>query len=165
MRAKQVVLNPVNHNYAAVLFGAQPNSIAIVGSVAYVALYTVNALAVVDISGGAFDETVLGYIPTASRPSSVVYDATHDQLVVTNDKGVGAQSNKVSSHGAGPAYNTHEDQGTVSLIPLPNFKTLLSMTAQVYQNNHWAPMAPTRSRAGSNATTTRSRSKVASRPR
>jgi YVTN family beta-propeller protein len=119
-------------------FGAQPTSVAIVGSVAYVTLYTINAIAVVDLSGGRDPhDSVLGYIPTASTPSSIAYDAAHGQLVVTNDKGIGAQSNKVSSHSAGPAYNTHEDQGTVSLIPLPSSKTLKTMTAQVYENNHW----------------------------
>jgi YVTN family beta-propeller protein len=118
-------------------FGAQPTSIAVVGSVAYVTLYTINAIAVVDLSGGWHDSAVLGYIPTASTPSSIAYDAQHNQLVVVNDKGIGAQSNKVNSHGAGPAYNTHEDQATVSLIPLPNGKALKTMTTQVYQNNHW----------------------------
>jgi YVTN family beta-propeller protein len=118
-------------------FGAQPTSIAVVGSVAYVTMYTINAIAVVDLSGGEHGNAVLGYIPTASTPASIVYDAAHGQLVVANDKGIGAQSNKVTSHGAPAAYNSHEDQGTLSLISLPNAKSLQSMTAQVYQNNHW----------------------------
>jgi DNA-binding beta-propeller fold protein YncE len=117
-------------------FGAQPTSVVIVGTVAYVSLYTINAIAVVDLSGGT-KNPILGYIPTASTPASLAYDAAHNQLVVANDKGLGAQSNQVTAHGAGPAYNTHEDIGTVSLIPLPNSKTLKTMTAQVYQNNHW----------------------------
>lgn len=132
-------------------FGAQPTSIAVVGSVAYVSLYTINAIAVVDLSGGREGrDCILGYIPTASTPSSVKYDAAHNQLVVSNDKGIGAQSNKVSSHGAGPAYNTHEDQGTVSLIPLPSFKSLQTMTTQVYQNNHWDLKANIEGASGGN---------------
>jgi YVTN family beta-propeller protein len=131
-------------------FGAQPASIAVVGSVAYIALYTINAIAVVDLSGGAHDNAILGYIPTASTPSSIAYDAQHNQLVVANDKGIGAQSNKVNSHGAGPAYNSHEDIGTVSLIPLPTFKTLNGMTAQVYQNNHWDLKANIEGASGGN---------------
>ena len=130
-------------------FGAQPTGMAIVGSVAYVSLYTINAIAVVDLSGGA-ENPVLGYIPTASTPASIAYDATHNQLVVANDKGLGAQSNKVSSHGAGPAYNTHEDIGTVSLIPLPNSHSLKTMTAQVYQNNHWDLQANIEGASGGN---------------
>ena len=132
-------------------FGAEPTGIAVVGSVAYVSLYTVNAIAVVDLSGGRDPhDCILGYIPTASTPSSIAYDATHNQLVVSNDKGIGAQSNKVTAHGAGPAYNTHEDQGAVSLIPLPNFKSLQSMTAQVYQNNHWDLRANIEGASGGN---------------
>jgi DNA-binding beta-propeller fold protein YncE len=130
-------------------FGAQPTSMAIVGSVAYVSLYTINAIAVVDLSGGA-DDPVLGYIPTASTPASIAYDAAHNQLVVANDKGLGAQSNQVTAHGAGPAFNTHEDVGTVSLIPLPNFKTLKTMTAQVFQNNHWDLQANIEGASGGN---------------
>jgi YVTN family beta-propeller protein len=137
------------HGKAA--FGAEPDSIAVVGSVAYVALYTVNAIAVVDLSGGRDEhDCILGYIPTASTPSSIAYDAAHNQLVVTNDKGIGAQSDKVNSHGAGPAYNTHRDQGAVSLIPLPNSKSLQAMTAQVYQNNHWDLKANIEGASGGN---------------
>jgi DNA-binding beta-propeller fold protein YncE len=130
-------------------FGAQPTGMAIVGSVAYVSLYTINAIAVVDLSGGA-ENPVLGYIPTASTPASIAYDAAHNQLVVANDKGLGAQSNQVKSHGAGPAYNTHEDIGTVSLIPLPNSHSLKTMTAQVYQNNHWDLQANIEGASGGN---------------
>ncbi|MBV8803792.1 MAG: hypothetical protein JO042_02070, partial [Sinobacteraceae bacterium] len=133
-------------------FGAQPTSIAVVGSVAYVSLYTANAIAVVDLSGGVRDEgsAVLGYIPTASTPSSVAYDSAHNQLVVSNDKGLGAQARKVTSHGAGPAYNTHQDVATVNLIPLPDFKTLRTMTTQVYQNNHWDLQANIAGASGGN---------------
>jgi YVTN family beta-propeller protein len=132
-------------------FGAQPTSLTIVGSVAYVTLYTINAVAVVDLSGGVHDkDAVLGYIPTASTPDSIVYDAAHAQLVVSNDKGIGAQSNKVTSHGSPAAYNSHEDQATVSLIPLPNNKSLKTMTAQVSQNNHWDLQANISGASGGN---------------
>ena len=137
------------HDGKGKAFGAQPTSMAVVGSVAYVSLYTINAIAVVDLSGGA-EDPVLGYIPTASTPASIAYDAAHNQLVVANDKGLGAQSNQVTSHGAGPAYNTHEDVGTVSLIPLPNSKTLKTMTAQVSQNNHWDLQANIEGATGGN---------------
>jgi DNA-binding beta-propeller fold protein YncE len=131
-------------------FGAQPTSLVVVGSVAYVTFYTINAIGVVDLSGGS-DHPVLGYIPTASTPASIAYDATHNQLVVANDKGLGAQALQVSSHGAGPAYNTHEDIGTVSLIPVPNYRSLPGMTAQVYQNNHWDLQSNIESASGGNA--------------
>jgi hypothetical protein len=34
-------------------------------------------------------------------------------------------------------YNTHQDNGTVSIVPVPKAGALKSMTTQVYQNNHW----------------------------
>ena len=140
-----------DHDRGNKAFGAVPSSLTVVGSVAYVSLYTVNAIAVVDLSGARDShDCILGYIPTASTPSSIAYDAAHNQLVVTNDKGIGAKSNQVTSHGAGPSYNTHEDQGTVSLIPLPNFKSLQTMTAQVYQNNHWDLKSNIEGAAGGN---------------
>jgi YVTN family beta-propeller protein len=142
-------------------FGAQPVSITMVGPYAYVALYTANAIAVVNLSAalngqpdnGTGPSAVMGYMPTASTPSSVAYDGAHGQLVVANDKGLGAQAVKVSIAkyaNTGPAYNTHEDIGTVSLIPLPNPNTLPAMTAQVYQNNHWDLTANIESAAGGN---------------
>ena len=33
--------------------------------------------------------------------------------------------------------NTHEDLGTVSIVPIPNSSTLSAMTQQVSENNHW----------------------------
>src|SRR5262249_19133199 len=34
-------------------------------------------------------------------------------------------------------YNTHQDNGTVSIITIPDAPTLVKMTKSVYQNNHW----------------------------
>jgi YVTN family beta-propeller protein len=116
-------------------FGAQPTGIAIVGSVAYVTLYTANAIAVVDLSGGA-DHPILGLIPTASTPSTIAFDDAHHQLVVSNDKGLGTWGSTASAYNV-TGFNSHQDTGTVSLIPLPDFRTLAGMTAQVYENNHW----------------------------
>ena len=116
-------------------FGAQPTSIAVKGSVAYVTLYTANAIAVVDLSGGAANP-VLGYIPTASTPSTIAFDAAHKQLVVTNDKGLGTWGSIGEAHGV-YGYNTHRDTAVLNLIPIPNAKQLQKLTAQVYQNNHW----------------------------
>ncbi len=116
-------------------FGAQPTGIAIVGSVAYVTLYTSNAIAVVDLSGGA-TEPVIGYIPTASTPSTIAYDATRNQLVVTNDKGLGTWGSIGEAHGV-YGYNSHQDTAVLNVIPLPNATQLQAYTKTVYQNNHW----------------------------
>src|SRR5579862_8592303 len=35
------------------------------------------------------------------------------------------------------ATNTHQDNGTVSIVPVPNSQTLATMTKQVFNYNHW----------------------------
>jgi YVTN family beta-propeller protein len=123
------------HEHSA--YGAGPNSIAVdkKAGVAYVALYNANAVAIVDLSG-ATREPVLGMIPVAYAPASVVLDAAHNQLLVANDKGIGTRLSFETDHGV-TGYNSHQDNGTVSIVPLPNREKLESMTRQVYQNNHW----------------------------
>jgi YVTN family beta-propeller protein len=118
-------------------YGAGPNAIAVDHSkgIAYVALYNANAIAVVDLSGGA-EQPVLGLIPVGYAPASVVLDKAVNVLLVANDKGVGTRFSFETDYGV-TGYNTHQDNGTVSIVPLPNASTLASMTKQVYQNNHW----------------------------
>jgi YVTN family beta-propeller protein len=132
---------------AGALVGAGPNSIAVdaVNNIAYVALYNANAVAVVDLNA----DLVLGLIPVAYAPSSVVLDAADGALLVANDKGLGttgfgvappptntAENSYVTIYGVSD-LNSHEDLGTVSIVPIPNSTTLAAMTVQVTQNNHW----------------------------
>jgi YVTN family beta-propeller protein len=119
------------------VYGAGPDSIAVDANagVAYVALYNANAIAVVDLSGSTH-EPILGMIPVAYAPASVVLDAADHQLLVANDKGIGTRLSFETDYGV-TDYNSHQDNGTVSIVPLPNKETLESMTKQVYQNNHW----------------------------
>ena len=118
-------------------YGAIPNSIAVDAKrgVAYVALYTANAIAVVDISKSA-KKPVMGMIPVAYAPASVVFDATSDVLLVANDKGIGARNSFETDYGVS-SYNTHQDNGTVSIVPVPDSKKLEAWTKQVFENNHW----------------------------
>jgi len=119
------------------VYGAGPNSIAVdaKAGVAYVALYNANAIAVVDLSGST-REPVLGMIPVAYAPSSVVLDAADHELLVANDKGTGTRDAFEIDYGVG-GYNSHMDNGTVSIVPVPSVETLQAMTRQVHQNNHW----------------------------
>ena len=73
-------------------YGAAPNSIAVDAKkgVAYVALYNANAIGVVDLSKGATNP-VMGMIPVAYAPSSVVLDEANNALIVANDKGIGTR--------------------------------------------------------------------------
>ena len=123
-------------------YGAGPNSISVdvAHNIAYVALYNANAIAVVDLSSGS-SSAVLGLIPTGYAPSSVVFDQVDARLIVANDKGVGTkgippQNSFGTAHGV-TSYNTHQDLGTVSIIPVPSLDQLVTWTDKVNVNNHW----------------------------
>ena len=126
-------------------FGAGANDIAIADDKAFVTLGQSNAIAVVDLRRGDHDRdddrdgdggAVIGYIPTAYFPTGIVYDRAQHELVVADDKGVGAQGSIGSAEGVA-GYNTHHDTGVVNLIPLPSAAELRELTAQVISNNHW----------------------------
>jgi YVTN family beta-propeller protein len=122
-------------------YGAAPNSIAVDAKkgVGYVALYNANAIAVVDLTGKGNRNAVTGMIPVAYAPSSVVLatdDKNNDVLIVANDKGIGTRNSFEKDYGVS-AYNTHQDNGTVSIVPVPNYGQLKKMTDQVFANNHW----------------------------
>ena len=125
---------PGQHDAA---YGAAPSAIAVdaAAGVAYVTLYNANAVAVVDLSGSAA-QPVLGMIPVAYAPASVVLDSANHQLLVANDKGVGARYSFETDYGV-TGYNTHQDNGTISIVPIPTQTALTSMTRTVHQNNHW----------------------------
>ena len=129
-------------------YGAGPNSIAVdqTNNIAYVALYNANAIAVVSLNGGGSLE---GMIPVGYAPSSVVLDAADSALIVANDKGIGttgfavappptktAENSYGTAHGV-TDFNTHQDLGTVSIVPIPTAGVLGTLTAQVFTNNHW----------------------------
>jgi len=129
-------------------YGAGPNSIAVdsVNNVAYVACYNSNAIAVVDLKGPG---TILGAIPVGYAPSSVVLDTADNVLLVANDKGIGttgynvatpptkSPENSYETDYKVSGFNTHQDLGTVSIVPLSNPSALGAATLQVAYNNHW----------------------------
>ncbi|MBV8833985.1 MAG: hypothetical protein JO108_32695 [Acidobacteriaceae bacterium] len=118
------------------VFGSGPNGVAVAGdSRAFVTLGQANAIAVVNLSGRDANP-VIGYIPTGYFPTSISYDAAHKQLVVADDKGLGAQGSVGTAVGV-TAFNTHQDTGVVNLIPLPNANQLATYTQEVINNNHW----------------------------
>ena len=131
-------------------YGAAPNSIAVDGKngIAYVAFYNANAIGVVDLSKGAVNP-VLGMIPVAYAPSSVVLDSAANELLVANDKGVGTRYSFECDYGVCD-YNTHQDNGTVSIVSIPGNAALAGMTKQVVQNNHWDLTQNIQSASGGN---------------
>ncbi len=143
-------------------YGAGPNSIAVdaVNNIAYVALYNANAIAVVNLNN--LGSPVLGMIPVGYAPSSVVLDTADGVLLVANDKGIGTTGFGVAAPPANTAensygkeegvvsFNTHQDLGTVSIVPVPNALTLAAMTQTVFENNHWDLWENIASAAGGN---------------
>jgi hypothetical protein len=117
------------------VFGSGPNAIALTDDGrAYVTLGQANAIAAVNLQGRDANP-VIGYIPTGYFPTSIAYDKAHKQLVVADDKGLGTH---VPTHsGALAGFNTHQDTGTVNLIPLPSAAELAKFSKQVFDNNHW----------------------------
>jgi YVTN family beta-propeller protein len=117
-------------------FGSGPNGVAVAADGrAFVTLGQANAIAVVNLSGRD-EHPVIGYIPTGYFPTSISYDPAHTQLIVADDKGLGAQGSLGSAVGV-TAFNTHQDTGVVNLIPLPDANQLAKYTEQVINNNHW----------------------------
>ncbi|HEX3744446.1 MAG TPA: hypothetical protein VHW09_10970 [Bryobacteraceae bacterium] len=117
------------------VFGSGPNGVAVTDDGrAYVTLGQANAVAAIDLQGRDA-HPVIGYIPTGYFPTSIAYDPAQKQLVVADDKGLGAH---VPAHSGGLAgFSTHQDTGTVNLIPLPNANQLARYSQQVFDNNHW----------------------------
>ncbi len=131
-------------------YGAAPNSIAVdaKNGIAYVALYNANAVAVVNLARGV-QNPVEGMIPVAYAPSSVVLDEATNVLIVANDKGIGARDSFECDYNV-CNYNTHQDNGTVSIVPVPNSATLATMTQDVYNYNHWNRTQNIESASGGN---------------
>ncbi len=141
---------PISVPGSSAAYGAAPTSIAVdvQTNIAYVALYNANAIAVVNLLPSA-TTPVEGMIPVAYAPSSVVLDQSANLLLVANDKGIGAR-NSFGCYWGVCDYNTHQDNGTVSIVPVPNSSTLATMTTQVYQNNHWDLVENIESASGGN---------------
>jgi YVTN family beta-propeller protein len=118
-------------------YGAAPTEIAVNADakVAYVALYNANAVAVVDLNPKA-ERSVLGMIPVAFAPGSVKFDKANNQIVVANDKGIGTRFPVVTSYGV-KGLNSRQDNGTVSIVKIPDDAMLKTMSKQVYKYNHW----------------------------
>jgi len=134
-------------------YGAAPNSIAVDAKrgVAFVALYNANAIGVVNLRSGAKNPLV-GMIPVAYAPSSVVIDEAANSLLVANDKGIGTRYSFETDYGV-TGYNTHQDNGTVSIVKIPDSATLETMTKQVFENNHWDLIQNIKSASGGSPNT------------
>ena len=133
-------------------YGAAPNSIAVDGKtgIAFVALYNANAIGVVDLKKQK--DALLGMIPVAYAPSSVVLDEPTNRLLVANDKGIGTRYSFECDYGVCD-YNTHQDNGTVSIVPIPDAGKLEALTKRVFEYNHWDLVQNIKSASGGSPNT------------
>ena len=118
------------------VFGSGPNDVAVTeDGRAYVTLGQANAVAVVNLQGRDA-HPVIGYIPTAYFPTSIVYDKALKELVIADDKGLGTRGRTTIKNGV-IGYNTHADMGVVNVIPEPDAGELAKFSKQVFDNNGW----------------------------
>jgi len=116
-------------------FGSAPNALAISpdGKYLYVANGTENAICVIQTTT---PYQVLGYIPAGWYPGTVLLNKSGKYLYVANVKGVGSRNQRTDKGG----YNSHDNLGTVSIIPVPDQPSLSKMTKIVHENNSYMQM-------------------------
>ena len=116
-----------------------------------------NALAVYRYNGPMSPVQYEGLLPTDWYPVNVEMDNALHQLVVTNDKGIGARGPQTTiskGPGTNPAtgHNTYNDTGSVTVFSSPTERQLAGYTKQVFTNNDWNHLLASTSLAKSNAT-------------
>ncbi len=122
--------------------GANPNSVASApnGKTLYVTLGGENAVAVVNLK----NSRVIGRIPTGWYPNSVSVSQDGSKLYVVNAKSnAGSNPSNGRTTEAGKArnttfrneYNWALEKAGISVIPVPNRRTLATLSLQVDKNN------------------------------
>ncbi len=114
-------------------FGSSPNALSISpdGQKLYVANGTENAIAVIET---VKPYRIIGHIPTGWYPGAVETNGDGTFLYVANVKGTGSRNQKTNRGG----FNSHDHQGSISIIPVPTPKGLAGMTDLVKRNNSWS---------------------------
>lgn len=111
-------------------FGSSPNALAISpdGEFLYVANGTDNAVGVIETANLT---RIAGYIPAGWYPGAVAVSSSGTYLYVANVKGIGSRNQRTDRTG----FNSHDHQGSVSIIPVPDKTELAKMTDIVFGNN------------------------------
>jgi YVTN family beta-propeller protein len=127
-----VRLGGEDHSY----IGSSPNALAIDngGTALYVSNGMDNAVAVVKLganssASGKGNSSIEGFIPTEAYPAGLVL--TDKTLYVANLEGEGARAKTLTDKG----FSIHQQEATVSIIPLPDKNTLRSYTTRVETAN------------------------------
>ena len=111
-------------------FGSSPNDLAISpdGRYLYVANGTDNAICVIETG---LSSKVSGLIPTGWYPGTVILNQAGNVMYVANVKGKGSRNQRTDRAG----FNSHDHLGSVSIISVPDNRTLNKMTDLVRINN------------------------------
>ena len=122
-------------------FGAQPDALAFdaAGKILYCANASQNALAVFQFAPR--ETKLLGLIPTGWFPSGIVFDARGKKIYVANLKGIAAKTEKAKGGADGFGFNTHQHNGSLSLIPVPSKKQLTAHTQNALANLRYPLLA------------------------
>jgi YVTN family beta-propeller protein len=128
--------------------GSTPTALAVAhdGSRLFITMGGLNAVDVIDVASGK----QLGMIPVGWYPAAIQV-ASANKLIVANLKGIGSRAPDVGfpqfNFGAaavdlegGKGYNSHDDLGTVSIIPMPDASRLSLDTLAVARNTHLPDM-------------------------
>ena len=116
------------------LFGAIPSALAFApdGRRLYVCNAGQNAVAVMQWEPEEKGETkLLGSIPVGWYPGAVLLCPQRGQLAVANLKGLPSQPRP---RGDTEGFNSHQHQGGISLVPLPDDESLAILSARVDRN-------------------------------
>jgi YVTN family beta-propeller protein len=127
-----VRLRGEEHSYV----GDSPNALAIdnTGTTLYVSNGMDNAVAVIKLgervsTSGTGNSVIDGFIPTEAYPAGLAL--TKNFLYVANLEGEGARAKAPNDKG----FSIHQQEATVSIIPLPDKSTLRSYTKRVEEAN------------------------------
>lgn len=113
-------------------FGASPNALRFdaEGKQLFVCNGTQNAIAVLDFNPRK--ALLRGLIPVGWFPGAIVHDASRKRLYVANIKGTGA--GKRTELPNAEKLNSHDYVGTLSLLDVPDRRTLVQYTRTVLAN-------------------------------
>ena len=113
-----------------------------------------NAIAVYRYGGVSTPMKYQGLIPTDWYPVGVQPDPATGQIVVTNDKGIGARGPESTitkavtgaptspNPGAATGHNTYDDTGSVTTFPMPTTPEVKQDTQTVFTDNAWNQIKP-----------------------
>ncbi len=106
-----------------------------------------NAIAIYHYDGLRRPLRLIGLIPTDWYPVQVQPDPTLNEIVVTNDKGIGdlgpaASINKGPDTSIATGSNTYDDTGSLTTFAMPSDWQLPALTKTVFTNNAWDQIRP-----------------------